>query len=227
MALNPADYLADLDPAAPLASDPVAQADDHLRAIKKAIKQTFPEGFDAELSVTQTQLNGFGGRIDALEAVPLSLGTDLAFLVSGGGAFIDASGDTLLVKSPSVTPAIGSLTINSVGNHAVTGVGFSPAAVMCFAFGSGADVGSQTQVSIGISGAGTLTSGHAGSGSMGYEGFAMGNTEQDAYLVAQGGANSLVVYNRGTVASLDRDGFTLNESIGERTANIMWVAFRK
>jgi len=224
MALNPAEYLADLDPAAPLASDPVAQADDHLRAIKKAIKQTFPEGFDAELSVTQALLNGFGGRIDALEAVPLSLGTDLAFLVSGGGAFIDASGDKLQVKAHTVTPAIGSLTISSIGNHAVTGVGFRPAVVMCFAF---ADVDSQMQVSIGISGAGTLTSGHAGVGFMGHEGFALGNTEQDAYLVAQGGANALVVYNRGTVASLDGDGFTLNESIGERTANIIWIAFRQ
>ena len=203
MSLDPAEHLADLTPAQPTAADPASQADDHLRAIKKAISQTFPNGFDSGMGVTQALLNGFDGRVSALEAIPAPTPT---------------------------TPAIGSMTISSVGDHAVTGVGFQPSVVMFYAFGTGGTLSTQTQISIGISGAGVLISGHAGTASTpslaGYEGFATGDTTEDAYVLMQGGARNSSVFGRGTVKSLDADGFTITETVGTRTANIIWMAFK-
>ena len=179
MSLDPAEHLADLDPTQPTAADPASQADDHLRAIKKAIAQTFPNGFDSGMSVTQALLNGFNARVAALEAIPAPTST---------------------------TPVVGSMTISSAADHAVTGVGFQPAVVMFFAYGTGGTLSSQTQISVGISGA--------------------GDTTEDAYVLMQGGANNTSVFGRGTVKSLDADGFTITETVGTRTANIIWVAFK-
>jgi len=199
MSLDPAEHLADLDPTQPAATDPASQADDHLRSIKKAIAQTFPNGFDSAMSVTQTLLNGFNARVAALEAIPAPTFT---------------------------TPVVGSMTISSAADHAVTGVGFQPAVVMFFAYGTGGTLSSQTQISIGISGAGVLVSGHSGSGDSGYEGFATGDTTEDAYVLMQGGAHNTSVFGRGSVKSLDADGFTITETVGTRTSNIIWVAFK-
>lgn len=199
MSLDPAEHLADLDPAQPTATDPASQADDHLRAIKKAIAQTFPNGFASGMNVTQALLNGFDGRVAVLEAIPAPTPT---------------------------TPVVGSMTIASLGDHAVTGVGFQPAVVMFFAYGTGGTLSSQTQMSVGISGAGVILSGHSGSGDAGYEGFAQGTSAQTAYLLMQGGARNSATYGQGTVKSLDADGFTITEAIGTRTANIIWVAFK-
>ena len=199
MSLDPAEHLADLDPTQPAATDPASQADDHLRSIKKAIAQTFPNGFDSAMSVTQTLLNGFNARVAALEAIPAPTFT---------------------------TPVVGSMTISSAADHAVTGVGFQPAVVMFFAYGTGGTLSSQAQISIGISGAGVLVSGHSGSGDSGYEGFATGDTTEDAYVLMQGGAHNTSVFGRGSVKSLDADGFTITETVGTRTSNIIWVAFK-
>lgn len=199
MSLDPAEHLADLTPAQPTASDPASQADDHLRSIKKAISQTFPNGFDSQMSVTQALLNGFDGRVSALEAIPAAVST---------------------------TPVIGSMTIASIGDHAVTGIGFQPSVVLFYAYGTGGTLSIQTQISIGISGAGVLISGHSGSGDAGFEGFATGDTTEDAYVLMQGGARNSVVFGRGVVKSLDADGFTITETVGTRTANIIWMAFK-
>jgi len=107
MSLDPANFIYDLDSSNPVVGDPTSQADDHLRSIKKAITQTFPNGFDAAMNLTQAQMNGFDARITALEGVTL----------------------------PTLTsPEIGLLqTTASAGTHAVTGVGFQPTVIVVVA----------------------------------------------------------------------------------------------
>lgn len=56
MALENASYINQLDQAAPDGLDPKSQGDDHLRLIKKAIKQTFPN-ITGPVSATQDNLN--------------------------------------------------------------------------------------------------------------------------------------------------------------------------
>lgn len=56
MALENATYINQLDQAAPDGLDPKSQGDDHLRLIKKAIKQTFPN-ITGPVSATQDNLN--------------------------------------------------------------------------------------------------------------------------------------------------------------------------
>jgi hypothetical protein len=52
MALESANYIADLNNANPTGTDPLASADDHIRLIKTVLKQTFPNLTGA---VTATQ----------------------------------------------------------------------------------------------------------------------------------------------------------------------------
>lgn len=56
MALESASYISGLVSANPPASDPVAQADDHIRLIKSVLKTTFPN-IDAAVTSTPKQLN--------------------------------------------------------------------------------------------------------------------------------------------------------------------------
>ncbi len=204
MPLNPADYLSDLAPADPLPGDPAAQADDHLRAIKKAISQTFPNGFEEARDVTQDQLNGFAARIVALEAIP--------------------------PPASYVSPVVGHETIAAAGDHPVTGLGFQPAVVMFFAFGESGN--GEMQLSVGISGAGVLVTHHMGrqpTNFPGFQGYAAGSTTQDAYVVLEGGAKETLVHNRGNVKSLDADGFTLTNtetSATPKVVHLMWIAFK-
>lgn len=53
-------YIDDLDATLPAATDPLSQADDHIRNIKGTIKQTFPN-VTGEVSVTQANLNALSG----------------------------------------------------------------------------------------------------------------------------------------------------------------------
>lgn len=56
MGLEAGNFIADLVEANPLGTDPKSQGDDHLRLIKKCIRQTFP-GFTAAITPTFAQLN--------------------------------------------------------------------------------------------------------------------------------------------------------------------------
>lgn len=56
MALETASYISQLVPANPLSTDSVSQSDDHLRLIKVALKNTFPN-LDAPVTVTPSQMN--------------------------------------------------------------------------------------------------------------------------------------------------------------------------
>jgi microcystin-dependent protein len=75
MALESASFIAGLNQANPLATDSVAQADDHIRLIKAVLKNTFPN-LTGAVTATQSQLNtpvpvGFIGMWSgAVNAVP-------------------------------------------------------------------------------------------------------------------------------------------------------------
>lgn len=56
MALESAQYISQLVQANPLSTDTVAQAGDHMRLIKKALKNTFPN-LDGPVTITPTQMN--------------------------------------------------------------------------------------------------------------------------------------------------------------------------
>jgi hypothetical protein len=69
MALETASYINGLVATNPTATDTVAQADDHIRLIKAAIKATFPNVTGA-ITATHTILNGLDARVTTLESTP-------------------------------------------------------------------------------------------------------------------------------------------------------------
>jgi len=60
MSVEQVTYINDLEPARPQGGDSIAQGDDHIRNIKKAIKQTFPN-IDGEVLATSEELNNLVG----------------------------------------------------------------------------------------------------------------------------------------------------------------------
>lgn len=56
MAIETASYISDLNSSNPPGSDPVGQADDHIRLVKSVLKTTFPN-ITGAISATQLQLN--------------------------------------------------------------------------------------------------------------------------------------------------------------------------
>lgn len=96
MPLEVATFINQLNPANPVGSDPLAQADDHLRLLKASIKNTFPN-IDGAMTVTDDVLNALPGRVTALEA-------------GGGGG---GSGGVAIVTS---LPASGTYTGETVFN---------------------------------------------------------------------------------------------------------------
>ena len=68
MSLETATYINGLVPTNPLGSDPLADADGHLRLIKAALKATFPN-ITGEVSVTQADLNTLSGGVGTPGAV--------------------------------------------------------------------------------------------------------------------------------------------------------------
>ena len=67
MGLESANYISDLVPTWPLGTDKIRQGDDHLREIKKAIKNTFPN-IDGPVTVTPAVLNALPANLSAIIA---------------------------------------------------------------------------------------------------------------------------------------------------------------
>lgn len=59
-------YIDDLDVNNPPATDPLSQVDDHLKLIKKAVQQSFPN-ISGAMTATHTVLNGVDARVTSLE----------------------------------------------------------------------------------------------------------------------------------------------------------------
>lgn len=57
MAIESAAFISDLNTSNPPGSDPVGQADDHIRLLKSVLKSTFPN-ISGQVTSTHTQLNG-------------------------------------------------------------------------------------------------------------------------------------------------------------------------
>lgn len=79
MALESGTYIDSLNASNPVATDGLAQADDHLRLIKSTIKATFPN-ISGAMTATHTVLNGIDARVTALEgALVAASGTKMLF----------------------------------------------------------------------------------------------------------------------------------------------------
>lgn len=95
MAIETATYISDLNVSNPPGSDPVGQADDHLRLLKSVIKSTFPN-ITGPVTSTQAQLN-YGpvptGGIIMWSGSILSVPTGWALCDGGTYAKTDGSGN--------------------------------------------------------------------------------------------------------------------------------------
>lgn len=97
MPLEVATYINQLNTANPVGSDPLAQADDHLRLLKTTIKNTFPN-IDGAMTVTDDVLNALPGRVTALEA--------------GGGGGSGTGGIAIVATLPASGTAEGETVFN-------------------------------------------------------------------------------------------------------------------
>ncbi len=94
MAIETATYLSDLNISNPPGSDPVGQADDHIRLLKSVLKATFPN-VTGPVNSTQAQLN-YGvvptGAIIMWSGATTSIPTGWALCNGGSYAKTDGSG---------------------------------------------------------------------------------------------------------------------------------------
>lgn len=199
MALDPSDYIEDLTPTEPVAGDPAGQADDHIRAIKKAIRGSFGGGdWDGALATTLAILNGLEARVAALEAAP----------------------------APTLqSPAVGRENLSSgTGTVAVTGLGFAPKSIIVFA---SPDLTSYMTMSIGMASEADIIAGNCISVLADAE-YPSGDkahfTSSDVYKV-WGNAGAPFVGARGDIDSWDADGFTIRKNSGAVGCDLVWVAF--
>lgn len=130
MPLETATYINQLDAANPVGSDPIAAGDDHLRLIKSAIKNTFPNVTGA-VTVTHTQLNAVE------DALPKSGGTMTGPLVLSGNpsasnqaankAYVDSQVASLVAGVASFNGRTGVVSLTS--SDVTTALGFTPSQV--------------------------------------------------------------------------------------------------
>lgn len=95
MAIESATYISDLNISNPPGSDPLGQADDHLRLIKSALKSTFPN-INAACNATPLQLNQYfvpQGAILMWSGSIASIPTGWALCNGGTYAKSDGSGN--------------------------------------------------------------------------------------------------------------------------------------
>lgn len=114
MSLESANYINQLVPANPLSTDSVSQSDDHLRLIKLALKNTFPN-LDSPVTSTPTQLNS---------PVPkgvIVLWSGAVASVPAGYNLCDGTNGTPDLRGVFVVGAGGSYAPNATGGAATTG----------------------------------------------------------------------------------------------------------
>jgi hypothetical protein len=138
-------YISDLVPANPLASDPASQGDDHVRNIKTAIKNTFPN-INGAVTVTDENLNGI------LSAANITSGT-LPVLRGGTGVTTSTgSGNNVLSAAPTLSGTITGGTF--AGSHTGDGSGLT-----------GLDAGDIAAGTLAVTRGGTGTTTSTGTGS--------------------------------------------------------------
>lgn len=120
MALESATYISDLNSANPTSTDSVAQADDHIRLIKAAIKATFPN-VTGPVTATQAQLTSPmpAGIIVMWSGVTAPSGWALCDGTNGTpdlrNRFVVAAGSTYALGTTG-----GSVTSSAAGSHTHT-----------------------------------------------------------------------------------------------------------
>lgn len=200
MALDPANYIEDLDPTEPVLVDPAGQADDHIRAIKKAIRQSWAGGdFGAALSPTIAVLEALEGRLATLEGVTV----------------------------PTIfAPVIGHLT-KAAGSTAVTGVGFAPQVVLIMASFT---TSAYMTMSIGAASQAFRTAGSCLSVYSDVDNPADDRSEDDTTsiykLYGTNTPGNPLVKSEGAITSFDADGFTINGVTATVSAELIWMAFQ-
>lgn len=112
MSVETVTYISDLDYTQPLAGDPRKQGDDHLRNIKLALRQTFPN-ISGPVTVTQGQLNSlgnvfynvttYGALCDGTTDDTAAWTTAVAAAVAAGGGIVTAPAGKTTVFSSAVT----------------------------------------------------------------------------------------------------------------------------
>ena len=196
MALDPAEFIADLSPADPPGTDPASQADDHMRATKNTIKQTWPGFLNAALDLTPAEFEGLDARLTALEGV--------------------------IISEPSA-PAAGQLLVpSSTTPIVVTGLGFQPAVIMFFAV---VDIVAATSAgfSIGLVDGTTQITMHTASSLSNSSDF-NGIVLDRCYNVERLSAARVTIAS-ANFTSLDADGFTLQPVVVTNPCFLMWMAW--
>ncbi len=94
MGLEAAEFIDELVVSNPTATDPKSQGDDHLRVIKKALQQSFPN-ISGEVSATDLEIDSWEARIAALEAslITAEANIDLLELSQMSFAYGNFNGD--------------------------------------------------------------------------------------------------------------------------------------
>jgi len=95
----------------PVASDPVGQADDHLRLLKNVLKTIFPGaggvGFATPITATETELNYVAGVTSAIQTQLNTIGgnatTALANAATADGKAVDAQADATQALADAAT----------------------------------------------------------------------------------------------------------------------------
>ena len=198
MALDPAEFIADLDPAQPPGADPASQADDHIRSIKKAITQSWPGSLNAALNLSITEIEALEARIAALEGITFD---------------------------PTVAPVIGQLQPTSTIPISVTGVGFQPAIVFMAVTVDQTDFGA---MSMGATDGTFEACINTVSDVVSANKFISSFDTDFIYFLKGYVSNTIFNVASGTITSLDADGFTLdpiNHTTGLE-ADIIWTAFK-
>ena len=134
MALETGNFISDLVVTNPIGSDPIAFADDHLRLIKKTIKNTFPN-INGAVTVTQTALNNIPANTSAaIVEVQSNLDAAVAAyqatqIIAGDG--LTGGGDLSANRTLSI-PAAGVTGGMLASGAAVANIGFTPADLAAF-----------------------------------------------------------------------------------------------
>jgi len=140
MALESATYISDLNAANPAATDGLAQADDHFRLIKGAVKATFPNVAGA-ISATHTALDAaatFAGAISASATEINVLDGISAGLTSTELSVLD--GVTATTSQINATPLIGTLPVVGTLAEGSVVVGNSSSVASAVAIGASGTV---------------------------------------------------------------------------------------
>jgi microcystin-dependent protein len=114
MALETATYISQLNASNPLSTDTIAQADDHIRLIKAAIKATFPN-LNSPVTKTPEEINN-----------PIPSGLIALWsgsVVPAGWALCDGSAGTPDLRGRFVIGTSDSYTLGSTGGSATTSAG--------------------------------------------------------------------------------------------------------